>query len=123
MRRASSGSDQLFQRRHRYDDKTVASTGRPREKDRLNDFGRLVDVDRRLVALAFDTAFTGFVLAQQIERDVTHDAQYFSAVVTAGAAFVFAKAHIEHPMQPVLYSPVVSYRMGELLRIGCQGGE
>ena len=43
----------------------------------------VVDVERRLIALAFDAAFAGFVLAQQIERNVTHNAQYFSAVATA----------------------------------------
>ena len=57
------------------------------------------------------------------EPDVTHDAQYFSAVATANAVFVFTKAHIEHPMQPILYPSVVTYRMAKLLRIGGQAGD
>ncbi len=73
-------------------------------------------VFRSLEALAMDAQAGCSILAQEIERDVAQDRQVLVAMVFADATLIFAKGHIEHPMQAVLNAPVTAHRLQDMLR-------
>jgi hypothetical protein len=53
------------------------------------------------------------VFFQQINCDMPYYGKVFSAIVFAYATMVLIKRHIQTPMQAVLYSPMLPYRIAE----------
>jgi len=61
--------------------------------------------------------FLDWAQAQQVHGDLPHDIQVVRRMVGARAAPVFAKRHIQAPMQPVLDFPVTTYRVRQSFRV------
>ena len=59
-------------------------------------------------AFSLDSAFGRFVLFEQVEGDAIEHGEVLSRVSSAFAVKVFAKAHIEHPVQFVFDPPVLT---------------
>jgi len=59
-------------------------------------------------AFSLDSTFGRFVLFEQVEGDAIEHGEVLSRVSSAFAVKVFAKAHIEHPVQFVFDPPVLT---------------
>ena len=57
-------------------------------------------------AFAPNASFAGFLLFEQVERDVAQDREIFRARVFAHPTVILIKGNIQRPMQFVLNAPV-----------------
>ena len=55
-----------------------------------------------LEALGADTGALGWLLTQQVKREMARDRKVLGSVALTDAALIFVEGHIEHPMDPIL---------------------
>lgn len=68
-------------------------------------------------AFSLDAAFSGGVLAQQIEGDVANDGKISRGMVFANSGGIFLKRDIKHPVELIFNAPVAAHALGEALDI------
>ena len=77
----------------------------------------VVGIDGCAHEFAFEAAFGLFITPQQINRQTPHGREVFGSLLSAGASLIFAKDHIQHPMQLVFDRPVAAHGLGKSLNV------
>ncbi|MFP4206631.1 MAG: hypothetical protein ACLFSP_11020 [Spirochaetaceae bacterium] len=69
-------------------------------------------------ALTGDAALTGFLLFEEVERDVAQDSEVLRGIVLTLGAFVFTEGEVKDLVQRVFNAPMPAHQMSELPGIG-----
>ncbi len=85
-------------------------------RDSLEEFEEVVFIPSSHLASAFDSEFYAGSLFKQMERYMSQNDKVFRCITRIYAALVFAKRHIQNPMQGILDTPMTPTRFTEFLR-------
>lgn len=75
---------------------------------------QIVGVPSRSQSLVVEAGLGGLFLLEQVQRDAAQDGQVLRAVAHAHPAGVLVKAHVQRPVERVLYGPVAADEAVEL---------
>jgi hypothetical protein len=89
------------------------SSGQSHLINPIKDTQEIGSIPSCLEPFGMDAHTRGFFLTQQIEADVAQNCEIFVGMTEPNPRFILSKGHIQHPMQAVFNSPVVSDSGGE----------
>jgi hypothetical protein len=102
-------------------DKAVFDQGR--RISNSQQFEQIGVVPRCFEAFSLDSALGRFVLSEQVEGYAVEDGEVLCGVASAFAVKVFAKTHIQHPVQFVFDPPVLADHRVQPRGIGSEAGD
>ena len=77
----------------------------------------MIFVPGRLPSFSLDAVFGCLLLFEQIECHVAQHNEVLVGISLADPAIIFAKRHIQHPMQCVFNGPMAAPNLEEMLRV------